>query len=146
MFFKKSYFLIMNLLLLNSKMYGNPFLVTQLPIGKSVTLLKPATTTIPLKEKVELSATDFPQTVSFNAIWNNQQAPTQEIRLSLFEKEKNTVRFIELKPGTMFLYSFKNSTSTISIVPEAKNLKISDEEKRNLHLKIESDKPLTVGR
>jgi hypothetical protein len=51
-----------------------------------------------------------------------------------------------LEPGTPYLYSF-SALNTISIVPEAVD-KDSSKKTNNsgLHIRVESDKPLEIGR
>ena len=122
---------------------GSTFALETLPIGADVTLPGPATTLVSLSSRVTLSSTDSPQTLSFTSVAAGGGSP-QPLRLSIFDRNQDRVRYVELRPGTPFLYSFK-SLATISVIPEVKR-GISVATGAVLKLQVESDKPLTIAR
>ncbi|MEZ4743268.1 MAG: hypothetical protein R3B45_12620 [Bdellovibrionota bacterium] len=120
------------------------FDINVLPVGKNVTLLKPATTMVPLKVKATLGATDVPQTLSFKSIWNGKgQGPS--IRLAIYDSNQTRVRYVEVRPGIPFLYSFRG-LSSIMVIPEVTGSFLSKKFSKDLKLQVESDKPLSIGR
>ena len=122
---------------------GSSFTLETLPIGADVTLPGPATTIISISSRVTLSATDSPQTLSFTSVNHGQGVPTP-LRLAIFDRNQARVKYVELRPGTPFLYSFK-SLSTISVVPEiGKGAAV--QKGAIVKLQVESDKPLTIAR
>ena len=119
---------------------GGIFQLEQLPLGADVTLPGPATTHVAMASRVTLTSTDAPQTVSFTTVAsaNGVAAP---IRLAIFDKNSDRVRYVELKPGKPFLYSFKN-LATIAVVPQAAGAS----GKNTAKLQLESDKALMIAR
>lgn len=122
---------------------GPSFTLDTLPHGADVTLPGPATTLISLSSRATLSATDSPQTLSFTSV-NRGSGSSTPLRLAIFDKNQERVKYIELRPGTPFLYSFK-TLATISVIPEM--LRGSVAPKGGVvMLQVESDKPLTIAR
>jgi hypothetical protein len=115
------------------------FLLERLPQGKSVTIPRPATTYVPLSARVTLTATDIPQTVSFRAI-NQRAGSARAFRISIFDPQQDRVKYVDLAPGTPFLYNFKELAS-ITVVPEA-----TSGAPEGTTLMVESDKPLEIAR
>ena len=113
------------------------FYLERLPKGKNVTIPKPATTFVPLSSRVMLTATDMPQSVSFRPV-NVGSGPTRPIRLSIYDRSSERVQYIDVKPGTPFLYTFRE-LGTITVVPESTGADGS------LSLQVESNKPLEIA-
>jgi len=124
------------------------FDIKKLPVGKNVTLLRPATTLVPMAVKTKLAATDVPQTVSFKAIWKGKgknKYSARKIKLAIYDADQSRVRYVDIKQGIPFLYSFKGLTSIV-VIPESANGSSFAKGAKNLSLQIESDKPLSIGR
>jgi len=128
----------------SSKGVGNSFALETLPPGADVTLPGPATTLVSLSSRVTLSSTDTPQTLSFTSINQSGGGAALPLRLAIYDRNQERVKYVELNPGTPFLYSFKTLT-TISVIPEmgrgGASAKAAD-----IKLQVESDKPLTIAR
>jgi|GEM_PF-3315168 len=123
---------------------GSSFVLETLPLGADVTLPGPATTLIALSSRVTLSATDTPQTLSFTSVNANGASSLTALRLAIYDRNQERVKYVELKPGTPFLYSFKTLAS-IAVVPEIATGTAKSQES-SVKLQVESDKPLTIAR
>ncbi len=119
---------------------GGAFLLEKLPAGKDVTIPCPATTLVPLWSRVMLTATDLPQSVSFKAV-NPAGGALTKVRIGIYDANADRVKYIELNPGTPFLYNMKDF-ETITIVPDVKGL---GQAARSLALQVESNKPLQIA-
>ena len=117
--------------------YG--FEIQNLPIGKSVTLPRPATTLVPLDSRVRLTATDHQQSVKFTSV--SSKGTGGPFKLAIYDSLSEKVRYVNLKPGTSVLYHFQG-INTIQILPTVSGNKT----KSKGQLQIESNKPLGVGR
>jgi hypothetical protein len=119
---------------------GAAFDINELPLGKNVTLLKPATTIVPIATRTTLGATDLPQILKFEAIGDggNQVAA---IRMAIYDSSQARVRYIDIKRGVPFLYTFRDLDS-ILVIPQTPGGSSSS----SIKLQIESDKPLSIGR
>ena len=126
-------------------MFADQFNVDQLPIGAEITLPGAAKTLVPVATRVKVSATDSPQTISIVPITTAGTAAVP-LMLSIYDKKLDRATNIKLTPGAPFLYSFKGlSEITLhSKAPPGARGKTAAAD--GLRLKIESDKPLTVGR
>lgn len=113
------------------------FHLDRLPRGKNVTIPKPATTFVPLTSRIQLTATDMPQSISFRPV-NLNNGQLQTIRLAIYDPGSERVRYVDVKPGTPFLYAFRK-LSSITVIPDAKGGDPS------LKLQVESNKPLQIA-
>lgn len=120
------------------------FDVEQLPLGKDITIPRPATTFIPLNARITLAATDYPQTLQFKPV-NTQNGPLHRINLAIYDRKQERVQYVDLKPGLPFLYTFKK-LSSILVIPEVPEQKSSNAIPKGLKLQVESDKPLSIKR
>ena len=118
---------------------SSSFHLDRLPVGKAVTIPKPATTLVPLTERVTLTATDMPQSVSFRAV-NTAQGPAAPVRLAIYDSTSDRVQYVDVQPGTPFVYTYKELMS-ITVVPQT-----SASTPRHLTLQVESNKPLEIAR
>lgn len=115
------------------------FHLDRLPQGKNVTINRPATTFVPLSSSVSLTATDMPQSVSLKPINLKAGGTVAPLRVSIMDKDSGKLQYVELKPGTPFLYNFKELGS-ITVVPTPLGGTAE-----GLSLQIESDKPLEIA-
>jgi hypothetical protein len=113
------------------------FELTRLPPGKNVTLPRPATTFVPASERVTLTATDIPQSLSFRPV-NLKTGRVTSLRLSIYDAGSDRVQYVDLRPGTPFLYNFKE-LSTITVIAGQSAME-------GVELQVESDKPLEIAR
>lgn len=114
------------------------FHIDRLPKGKNVTLGRPATTVVPLDQRIQLTATDIPQSISFRAV-NTENGAAQTIKISIFDGEAERVKYVDVKPGTPFLYTFKE-LGAITVIPKG-----TGPVAHGLSLQVESDKPLEIA-
>lgn len=115
------------------------FMLSSLPAGKSVTIPRPATTIVPITSRVMLTGTDLPQSISFRAM--STDGASQPVRISIYDRNSERVKYIDLKPGTSVLYTVRD-LATITVVPDIRGREM---ELRNLALVVESDKPLEIA-
>lgn len=118
------------------------FNLNKLPKGSEVTLPYPATTFIPLNERVTLSATDSPQSVKMTSISLGKGTKAMSLKLAIFDRNSERVKYLTIKPGVPYVYSFKG-ISSIMIIPELYKANIT---RKKQILQIESDKSLTIAR
>ena len=111
------------------------FNLNSLPIGANVTLPRTATIVAPLQGRIMLTSTDLPQTVSVKV---DPQLQRKAIKVAIYDNNQERVRYVEIKPGAPFLYSFQN-LQPIYLMPQDANAVPAE-------IKIESDKPLAIGR
>jgi hypothetical protein len=119
------------------------FYIERLPKGKDVTLPIPATTFVPLAETVLLTSTDMPQSVSFKAV-NVGSGAASSIRVAIYDAKAAKVHYADIKPGTPYLYQFRD-LSSITIVPGLANGSKNLDAYKNIKLKIESNKSLSIA-
>ena len=114
------------------------FFLKDLPPGRSVTLPTSVTTIAPLSSRIQLTATDLPQTVKISGIPSGNHVPP--LTLAFYSNESDRVRYIALRQGKNVLYQFDTLTS-IHMVPQ------TSKSTRYLWqgLQIESNKPLKIG-
>jgi hypothetical protein len=113
------------------------FYLERLPKGANVTIPRPATTIVPLTARVQLTATDMPQSLSFKPVDVNGGTP-RPIRLSIYDRRSERVQYVELKPGTPFLYTYRELGS-ITVIPQAAG------GSNAMALQVESNKPLEIA-
>ncbi len=118
------------------------FYIEKLPVGANVTMVQPATTFVPVTERVMLTATDLPQTISLKTININGQK-AQEVRVAIYDRNLDRVKYVTIKPDSSFLYTM-NSYDSVSVVPQIP--KQYAEKLKSMKLQVESDKPLDVAR
>lgn len=123
------------------------FDILELPVGQNVTLLKPATTLVPLTTRAILGATDLPQILKFEVTGpvTNSQHPSP-LRMAIYDSNSDRVRYVDINYGVPFLYNFK-SLDAIVIIPQGPaKPNTSQNKSQTVILQIESDKPLSIGR
>jgi hypothetical protein len=118
------------------------FKILDLPSGKDVTLMAPATTLIPLKTRVKLAATNHPQTVKFRPV-QSSGSTIPNIRLAIYDSSLDRVLYVELKKDVPFLYNIRDLGS-IFVVPEMGNEASSASS--SFGIEVESDGPLQLAR
>mgnify|MGYP001546345419 CR=1 FL=1 len=119
------------------------FYIERLPAGSDVTLPVPATTFVPLTQRVMLTSTDMPQSISLKAV-STGGGRVLPIQVSIFDRNSDRVKYIDLRPGQPFLYKFQN-LSSIYVIPKMPKGQ-SGRTVAHLKLQIESDKPLGIAR
>ena len=115
------------------------FDLKELPLGKSVTLPRPAITLIPLTSKARLTATDRQQTVKLTSVAKSGRGIA--FTLAIYDDLSEKVRYVKLKPGGSMIYSFLG-INTIQVVPM---LPKGSRKYSHARLKVESNRPLGVG-
>lgn len=118
------------------------FPVEQMPIGSEVTIPPTARTTAPLGTRIKISSTDSPQTIRITPIGNGSTFAAP-IKLAIFDKNQERVKYVTVNPKEPFLYSFKG-LSTISIQPSLAKGQASLA--GGIRMQIESDKAVTLAR
>lgn len=121
----------------------NGFDLMRLPKGKNVILPNPAITYVPVTSRVFLSSTDTPQSIKISSV-NIKKGRARTIKIAIFDKNLNRVKYLFLKPGMNYLYNFSD-ISSITVIPEIP-LGVSKKILSNYKIKIESDKPLQITR
>ena len=111
----------------SSSSLGGTFDIDRLPKGADVTIPRPATTLVHPGGRAVLTATDIPQTLSFKPVNG------RSLKLSIYDPSAQRVQYVDLQPGTPFLYNFKDLGS-ITVLPEG-----------STSLQVESDKPLQIA-
>ena len=114
------------------------FDLNRLPRGKDITMPQPATTFVPIAGRVVLTATDMPQTLSFVPV-NLAHGPAKRLKLAIFDANSERVQYVEVSPGTPFLYPLKDLAS-VTVIPSTPG-----QPDAGLVLRVESDKPLQVA-
>lgn len=115
------------------------FHLDRLPVGKNVTIPKPATTYVPASARVVLTATDMPQSLSFVPVNLRNGGPVGTLKLAIYDRDSERVKYVELRPGTPFLYTFKE-LSSITVIPQP-----AAGQDAGIALKVESNKPLEIA-
>lgn len=118
------------------------FPVEQMPIGSEVTIPPTARTTAPLGARIKVSSTDSPQTIRITPIGNGSTFAAP-IKLAIFDKNQERVKYVTVNPNEPFLYSFKG-LSTIAIQPSL--AKGQANLAGGIRMQIESDKAVTLAR
>ncbi len=113
------------------------FDVTGLPVGKNVTIPRPATTLIPLASTVHLTGTDLPQTISFKPV-NLREPYAAPVSLVILDHKAKTLAKVTLQQQTPYLFSVKDLRPI--------TVRVEGGGESHLKLKVESDKPLEIGR
>ena len=138
----KSTYIGFALLAFSSLARADQFNVAQMPEGAEVTLPGAAKTMVPVSTTIKVGSTDMPQTISIVPVMS-PGARAVPVTLSIYDAKQDRVKYVQIAPGSPFLYSFKG-LSTITLHTDLpKSVKNA---KSDLQLKIESDKPLTVAR
>lgn len=117
------------------------FQLASLPRGKNITIPRPATTHVGLNQRVQLTATDMPQSISLVPVHSHGGA-LPSMRVAIFDKHADRVTYAEIKPGTPFVYAFQ-AIDPIILIPEVRAAGAS--ELQAVRLQIESDKPLEIA-
>jgi hypothetical protein len=116
------------------------FHLDRLPKGKSVTITKPATTFVPLSARATFTATDMPQSISLTPVNMRAGGAVPVLRVAIYDKNSSGVQYADIKPGTPFLYAFRDFTP-IEVVAELP----SGGEQADVTVRVESNKPLEIG-
>ncbi len=123
---------------------NDQFDVGTMPQGSQVTLPRAAKILSPLSVPLRLSSTDTPQTLSFvSQSTGKKQLPP--IKIAIFDPRQDRVRYVDLKPGSPVLYTFRG-LSTIQVVPQITPTLRTAMNLGQLRLRIESDKPVSISR
>ena len=106
--------------------------ISDLKKGQEVTLTGRSTTVIPYGESFYVAATDLPQTVSFSQIWRGNKKNDPKLKIAIYDKSNDKVKYLNLKKSVPFIYSLRN-TERVLIVPEKAKGKstIFDEKSKN---------------
>lgn len=120
------------------------FYATSLPKGKDVTLPPPAITYVPISDRVTISSTDMPQTLKLSAV-SLTQGKAQTFRVAIFDSLSPRVKYITLKPGLSYMYTFKDLNS-IAVVPEISKTPRQTTVACDCQLRLESNKALGISR
>lgn len=138
--------LLILLTLISASAFGKPFNLKKLPAGKQVTLGMPAETLVPVNSKAVLTATESPQTVSFEAKSRKGQS-TSKLKIAIWDKTLKKVKYLELGKKKKILYSMKNLGSIVVIPEKADDNKHSKNAPQyEAQLVLKSDKPLRIAR
>ena len=127
--------------LVPGNLLGNGFNIDVLPLGADVTLPGPATTFVGLGATARLSSTDAPQTISLTSVSRDGMAGSV-LTVAIFDKQQPRVKYVTLRPGTPFLYSFRGIGSISVRASESGQ----GPKAPGTRLRVESDKPLQVAR
>jgi hypothetical protein len=113
------------------------FYVDEMPVGAEVTLPGAARTMVPMSTRIRFASTDSPQTISIVPVVAPGARPAP-VRVAIFDAKQERVKYVQVAPGSPFLYSFKglSSITVQTDVPKSSSTAV--------RLQIESDKPLTV--
>lgn len=114
------------------------FQLLELPKGKNVTIPRPATTQIPISSTVVLTPTDMPQSISMKPV-NVNNGPAGMIRVAIYDKNSDRVKYVDISPTTPFVYQVKN-LAPITLIPEGRGAATA-----SLVLQVQSDKPLQIA-
>ncbi len=118
------------------------FPVEQMPIGSEVTIPPTARTTAPLGARIKVTSTDSPQTIRITPIGNGSTFAAP-IKVAIFDKNQDRVKYVTVNPNEPFLYSFKG-LSTIAIQPSL--AKGHANLAGGIRMQIESDRAVTLAR
>lgn len=130
------YYLILQAFLSQAAHGSRSFKVAQLPLGKSLTLPRPALMQVGQDMKITLNSQDLPQTVKFSLA----SSGVGKMGVTIFDEEGKLTKEFVLKKRDTILYSFQRLTN-IKVVTTGATKKA-----RSLQLLIESNKPLGVSR
>lgn len=114
------------------------FQLLELPKGKNVTIPRPATTQIPVSSTVVLTPTDMPQSISMKPV-NINNGPAGMLRVAIYDKNSDRVKYVDLSPSTPFVYQVKN-LAPITLIPESRGSATT-----SMVLQVQSDKPLQIA-
>jgi hypothetical protein len=120
---------------------ADQFNVDEMPEGAEVTLPRAAKTMVPLSTRITIASTDMPQTVSIVPV-NASGGPQVPVTLAIFDAKQDRVKYVQVAPGSPFLYSFKGLGAITVKAKEVPGRRSAS----TVKLQIESDKPLTVAR
>lgn len=135
--------IIIPMSLLSSRAFAvAQFNVEEMPVGAEVTVPGAAKTFVPIAAKIRFASTDSPQTISIVPV-SLAGAKPSPVRVAI-SGGKDPVKYIQIAPGSPFLYSFKG-LSSITMQTEIPGVSASNA-RNSMRLEIESDKPLTVTR
>lgn len=115
--------------------------ITQIPVGKSVTIPHTTAAIIPLGQRVRLSSTNIPQTIKFSVDYKRSpQVP--DVSIAIYDSKASRVKYIDLKPNDSVIYAFE-SLGSIQVIPRTEN-------RRNYRKMVKiiavSDRPLGISR
>ncbi|MFW7378819.1 MAG: hypothetical protein ACOH5I_08435 [Oligoflexus sp.] len=114
------------------------FDITELDDNKAVTLPHPATTYIPLPNKVILSATDRGQTIKLAATSKDEKRKAAAFHVTIFDPHAESSRKILVRPGQPVVYAFK-ALGSIRL-----EMKAPADAGSHTRLLVESNRPLEI--
>ena len=120
---------------------AKPFLLSELPPGKNITLLSSASLQAPIEGRVTVTATDSPQTLSVSVKKESGEDINKTVKIAIYDKNQEGVKYVDLNAGRVFLYNFKGLSSISIMAPQA----LKDSTLHGLYLQVESNKPFTVA-
>lgn len=115
--------------------------ISEMPPGSEVTIPSSSQSMLPIGGRVSLAATEKSQTVRFSSV-NVRGGKITPIRLAIFDRFSERVRYLDLQPAASLVYRFKGR-STIHVVP---SLLTGIVETADFRVQVASDRPLTIGR
>lgn len=124
-----------------SSLEAAQFNVEEMPIGAEITIPGTATTMASVTTSMKVAATDAPQTVSIVPVGIG--GGSSPIKLSIYDGKQERVKYVDVHPGSPFLYSFKGLAAITVRAEVSKDAALRTSIPK---LKIESDKPLTFTR
>lgn len=143
-FYMSKYFLYSFVMLFSLKISGKAFDFAELPEGKDITLVAPATTAIPFPYSAELSPTDLPQLLSFTVLPKNPS--DQRLLKIILRPERETKKEIQIQPGKTGMYVF-TQLSAVKVEWEVSGSNGREQlNQDDFTLEVSSSKPLKIGR
>lgn len=116
------------------------FEIENLPVGKSVTIPRPATTLVPLHVRAILTATDMPQSLSVRLVGlSGQPMPAAgPVKVSIIDPNSEHAVSAKLRGDAPFIYNFRDLRPiTVSVTRTGSEV--------SAKLLIESNKPLEIS-
>jgi hypothetical protein len=115
--------------------------VSDMPQGNEVTIPSSSQSMLPIGSRLSLAATERDQTVRFSSV-NIRGGKVAPIRLAIFDRNSERVRYLDLQPAAPLVYRFKGR-STIHVLP---SLVAGGTESSDVRVQVASNHPITIGR
>ena len=115
--------------------------VAEMPQGNEVTIPSSSQSMLPIGSRLSLAATERSQVVRFSAV-NIRGGKISPVRLAIYDRFSERVRYLDLQPAASVVYRFKGR-STIHVVP---SLLPGGAEAADVRVQIASDHPITIAR
>ena len=110
------------------------FQLAEIPRGKEITLPNPATTLVESNQPFHVSSTDKGQTLKLTLEGGRKR---DKLSIRIYDRSQEKVINFKLTKFSPVVYSFKGIDS-IRIVPSSKK-------RIKARIKVESNRPLTIG-